>query len=123
MVDIKHNLRELAEQQELVNRAIESCKTWLHENRYRDDDTVLIAEFAVDDIEFKFDKQSLVFKNRLLDYQYIDTQIGLYVNASSGEVQVGHYRLITALDGVAVDDYLVFYPDRDVLAKHGDVAG
>ena len=123
MTDVKHNLCELAEQQQLVNRAIASCKTWLNNSRYRDDDTVLIAEFAVDDIEFRFDKQSLVFKNRKLDYEYIDTQLGLYVNRTSGELHVGHYRLITTLDGEAVDDYLIFYPDHDVQAKRENVAG
>lgn len=123
MTDVKHNLCELAEQQELASRAIAACKTWLNDNRYRDDDTVLIAEFAVDDIEFRFDKQSLVFKNRQLDYEYIDTQLGLYVHRASGELQVGHYRLITTLDGEAVDDYLIFYPDHDVRAERENGAG
>ena len=117
MSDIQTNLVELVDQQALVSRAMASCKIFLdndrNENGFAADPTKLISEFSVEDIELRFDKQSFVFENRLLGYPYFDTQLGLYVQTSSGELQIGHYRLITTVDGEASDDYLVFYPRSD----------
>ena len=71
----------------------------------------LIGRWQLGDIQLRFDKQSLVFKSDTIDYPYVDTQIGLYVTADSKSwfwdlIPVGTYRLITALDGEVMDDYL-----------------
>ena len=126
MQDIKQDLCQLAQQQGLASRAKESCKTLLideQKNQGFDDSSKLISDFDVDDIELKFDRQAFVFKNRLIEYQYIDTQLGLYVQTSSGVLQVGHYRLITRLDGEYDDDYLVFYPNFEELERRKNNAG
>ena len=71
----------------------------------------IVDQWKLSDIQLIFDKQSLVFKSDVLLYPYVDTQIGLYVAADSKGwlrdlIPIGTYRLITALDGEVVDDYL-----------------
>ena len=61
-------------------------------------------------IQLHVDKRSLVFNHGMLSYPYMDTQIGLYVEDPSYHKNlkpIGHYRLITTLDGKIDDDYFV----------------
>ncbi len=104
-------LQEWSQNSGLVEKAIEGGKVFL-ENSIEDDKRLrLIGRWQLSDIQLRFDKQSLVFKNDILDYPYVDTQIGLYVADDSKAwfrdlIPIGTYRLITALDGEVVNDYL-----------------
>ena len=107
-------LESRLDMQRLIDEAIENCKVSLV-NSAQDDlgvNEVPLKGWRLEQIQIRFHKQSLVFKHGVLSYPYIDTQIGLYVEDDSGVYleglkSIGHYRMITLLDGRADDDYLV----------------
>ena len=104
-------LQEWSQSSGLIEKAIEGASIFLVNSMQEDKELGLIGRWKLNDIQLYFDKQSLVFKHDVLDYPYIDTQIGLYVADDSKVwfrdlIPIGTYRLITALDGEVVDDYL-----------------
>lgn len=126
--DIIRKLEAWSEEQNLVDKAIESCKVSLYNCAVEEAELFPMMDTSVDilngwkisDIQLNFDKQSLIFKHGILSYPYIDTQIGLYVSAQEGYFRglklIGTYRRIVTLDGKVDDDYLVL---DDELKKQG----
>jgi len=111
--DIVQQLQEWSQQQDLIEEAIRSCHINLQNWEKEDKEIGLIARWKVSDILLHFDHQALVFKHDVLSDPFIDTQIGLYVAASSKGwfrdlEPIGKYGLITTLDGQVSDDYLIF---------------
>ncbi len=61
-------------------------------------------------VQVVFERCSLVFDHGELSYPFVETRFGLYVpdpTCFRDQRRVGHYRLITLLDGRVDDDYLV----------------
>lgn len=104
-------LQEWSQSSGLIEKAIECGKVFLENTIKEDEELGFAGPWKLTDIQLIFDKQSLVFKNDILSYPYVDTQIGLYVAADSKAwfrdlMPIGKYHLITALDGEVLDDYL-----------------
>ena len=65
-----------------------------------------------------FERCALAFDHGVLSYPFVETRLGLYVSDPFGVYfrgglrPVGHYRLITLLDGTADDDYFVLDEQR-----------
>ena len=98
----------LADAHDLRQRANASCRRWLRASAAEGDLGVLSSA----DIQVVFERCSLVFDHGILGYPVLETRLGLYVVDPSGLYfrglrPVGHYRLITLLDGTADDDYFV----------------
>jgi Uma2 family endonuclease len=96
--DIVEHLLGLASRQQLIDRAMENCEHWFT------NDSGEIDGWISRDLEKQFSAHTLVFKRADWDLIYIDTRIKLL--ASDGR-EIGHYRLITTLDGETDDNYLV----------------
>jgi hypothetical protein len=96
---IRERLIELADRYDLVSQAKDTCARWLHESA----DVLL---YAVSEVSMDFRSHALVFRNAKLSYPYIDTRLDLSFNNR----EIGHYRLITRLDGSPENDYLIFEP-------------
>jgi len=118
--DIIRNLEEWAQEQNLIEKAIESCKVSIRNCATEETElfptmntgTDVLRGRRINDIQLHFDKQSLVFKHGVSSYPFIDTQIGLYVADPTGVYfrdlePIGTYRLIAAVDGEMDGDYLV----------------
>lgn len=123
----EHTVSELEAwslQHNLVAEALASAKVFVRNNEQEEIAIGLKPTIDYREIVYDFDKQSLVFKSNL-PHVYIDTQIGLYLRDTRGIYYrglepVGHYRLITFLDGQDEDGYLIFYSAYQAQAK--DVA-
>jgi hypothetical protein len=101
-------LRNLAQAQGLRRRAEETCREWLRTAAEEGD----LGELALEKIELHFERCALVFDHGILSYPFVETRLGLYVPDPNGVYfrglrPIGHYRLITGLDGVVDDDYFV----------------
>jgi hypothetical protein len=103
-----------SENHKLIEVALEYCREALknYVQEEKELGIVPLDGYSIDEIQLHFEKMSLVYKHGILDYPSIDTQIGLYVDAPAGIYfrdidRIGHYRLITTLDGKVDDDYLV----------------
>ena len=106
-------LRALANAQQLRQQAEDSCRTWM-KNCAADGD---MEGWSPDEIELHFERCALVFDHGILSYPFIETKLGLYVRDPGGFMlggllPIGHYRLITFLDGTAEDDYFVLDKDK-----------
>ncbi len=104
-------LQEWSKSSGLIEKAIAGGKVFLENSMEEDEKLGLTGRWQLSDIQLIFDKQSLVFKSDTLDYPYVDTQIGLYIPDDRKVwfrdlMPIGTYRLITALDGEVMDDYL-----------------
>ncbi len=104
-------LQAWSSQHNLIEEAIAGAKIFLHNNEQDEATIGLQPVFDYRQIIFEMDKQSLVFQGSL-PYPYVDTRIGLFLRNEDGVYYrglepVGHYRLITAANGEAVDDYLI----------------
>jgi hypothetical protein len=124
--DIIQNLEKWSQEQNLIEKTFESCQIFL-QNSAADDaelfpamndiiDGVQRQRWKLSEIKPIFWNQALIFKHSLLSYNYIDTQLQLYFdNPESCDIedleQIGSYRLIVAIDGEIVDDYLEIYND------------
>ncbi|WP_145241100.1 hypothetical protein [Urbifossiella limnaea] len=67
---------------------------------------------AEEHVQAVFERSALVFDHGELSHPFVETRLGLYVPDPAGGWfrglrPVGHYRLITRLDGTDEDDYLV----------------
>ena len=105
----------LADAHNLRRRAEESCREWLRSSAEEGD----LGELSLSDIQVVFERCALVFDHGVLVYPFVETRLGLYVPDPSGVCfrglrPIGHYRLITLLDGTADDDYFVLDEPRHV---------
>ncbi len=106
-------LNDWSKDHKLVETALASCSEALKNYIQEEEELgfVPLNGYSIDEILFHLDELSLVYNDRLLEYPFIETKIGLYVaapgmNYFGNEDQIGHYRLITTLDGEVDDDYL-----------------
>jgi len=88
----------------LIERAEEGFRAWLAEPA-----ETLPGEWVADELHAQPDSIHLCIRPAHVDYPYIDTKLRIL----RGDEQVGHYRLITKLDGAVADDYFV------LLSEHG----
>jgi hypothetical protein len=95
--DIVEILREHAKIQRLDQRAKNGIQKWLEQ------EDNLPQGCKPDQIHAEFSSRSLCFEPKVLPYAFIETRYELY----AGKIQIGHYRLITTLDGCDDDDYFV----------------
>lgn len=103
----------LADAHDLRRRAEASCRECLRSADAEGD----LAGLAPADLQVVFERAALVFDHGILSHPFVETRLGLYVADPdagwSRELRpVGHYRLITRLDGTDEDDYLVLDPQR-----------
>jgi hypothetical protein len=91
-------LQDLALRQKLFEEAMSGCGACFQ------NDGGEIDGWIPQDLEKQFFSHTLVFKRSDWDLIYIDTRLKLL--ASNGR-EIGHYRLISTLDGEIDDDYLV----------------
>ncbi len=87
-----------AGEQRLVERAQAGFQAWAKEGTGN-----LPRGWTHDELRAQLDSINLCFQPGLVGYPYIDTKLDILRE----DVSVGHYRLITKLDGSAVDDYFV----------------
>jgi hypothetical protein len=113
-------LQELVKKQNLQEKAIQYCKTALTNSKAEEIDLNLepLNGYELGNIQLQFKKHSLIFKNNVLTYPYINTTIGLYLINKSRKSpndleEIGEYSLITLLDGEIDDDYLLFYDKQN----------
>lgn len=103
----------LVDRHDLRRRAEASCRECLH-SAATDGDLLGLTSA---DVQAVFERCALVFAHGVLDHPFVETRFGLYVADPEagwfrGLRPVGHYRLITRLDGTDEDDYLVLNPPR-----------
>ena len=106
-------LRALVESQRLRHEAEEGCRTSM-KNCANDGD---LEGWSPDEIEIRFERCALVFDHGIWSYPFVETKLGLYVRDPAGYLHdglfpIGHYRLITLLDGTVIDDYFVLEKDK-----------
>ncbi len=109
----------LAADRALQDRAIESCQQSLQNCMLEERELGLqaLGGWSLEEIELHFEKCSLVFSHKQIEYPFIDTQIGLYIKDVDGGwsdrlISIGSYRLLTLLDGTIDDDYLVILTEK-----------
>jgi hypothetical protein len=98
----------LAEAHDLRRRAEENCRKWLRTAAEEGD----LGSRTVEEIRLVFERCALVFDHGVLSYPFVETRLGLYLDDPGGVRfrglrPIGHYRLITLLDGTDDDDYFV----------------
>jgi len=94
-------LQQTIEQMELEKEARKYCLKCI---KGKDCD---LPKSWVNNIEIKYHSHKLCFKNSMLDYPFIETRLIMtYKNE-----EVGHYRLISLLNGEPDDDYFVIYDE------------
>ena len=96
----------LADAHDLRRRAEASCWQWLRSSAEEGG----LGGLSPADIQMVFERCALVFDHGILSYPFVETRLGLYVADPAGVYfrglrPVGHYRLITLLDGTTDDDY------------------
>jgi hypothetical protein len=100
-------MRALADRHDLQGRAETSCRECLRTASADGD----LDGLAAEKIRVVYERSALVFDHGVLGHPFVETRLGLYVDASEewhrGLRPVGHYRLITLLDGTDEDDYLI----------------
>jgi hypothetical protein len=106
-------MRAVAEAHDLRRRAEESCRVWLRSAFEAGD----LGGLSPEGVEIVFERCALVFDHGILSYSFVETRLGLYVRDTAGADfrglrPIGHYRLITRLDGTADDDYFVLDEPR-----------
>jgi len=87
-------LNELAQQQNLVEQAIEIC-----------DEQILSVGgefngYKLEDLQKRFRSHSLIFKSDLVPYTYIGTHFDIY---NLDNRYLGYFKLITSPDGELID--------------------
>ncbi|MEM8641725.1 MAG: hypothetical protein AAGG51_23345 [Cyanobacteria bacterium P01_G01_bin.54] len=119
MAQVVTTLKGLADQQALKMNALQSCHQALKQCILDDREVgeKELGGWLLDEIKLHFDKISLVFEHDILKYPYTDTKIGLYVDDPTSVYlralkPIGHYRLITLLNGEVEDTYLVIEVEK-----------
>lgn len=107
--DLLATLLTLAVEQNLRDRAFENCAQWIRDGAAESDG---LRGWTAEEIEPRFASCSLVFDHAIQKHPFLDTQLELSVHDDTGvhfrgRKVIGYYRLITSLDGTAVDDYFV----------------
>ena len=106
MDELVATLNSLASTQNLSERAMEGCKESIR--NCQSEGQSCINGWTLAEIEPHFASCSLVFAHGLLNHPFVDTKLQLGVRDQSGSYRlIGHYRLITLLDGSDDDDYFV----------------
>ena len=110
--EILDRLQNWSSESCLIELAFEGCRKSMIVCAKEDEALGLkpLHGWDMESIQLHFDKQSLVFNHGILSYPHLDTQIGLYVENPFYHKDlkpIGHYRLITTLDGKIDDDYFV----------------
>jgi hypothetical protein len=90
-----------AAQYNLRARAFDGCSKWL-----LDGDNGLDG-WTAEDIQPEFASCSLIFEHQLLGYPFMETRLNLFVGADHTKQSIGHYPVVTRLDGTDDDDYFV----------------
>jgi hypothetical protein len=98
----------LAEAHDLRRRAEETCRKWLQTAAEEGD----LGSRTVEEVRVVFERCALVFDHGVLSYPFLETRLGLYLDDPDGAWfrglrPIGHYRLVTLLDGKDDDDYFV----------------
>ncbi|GAB5519366.1 MAG: hypothetical protein RhofKO_16170 [Rhodothermales bacterium] len=106
MNDVLDRLESHIATHRLVERAVAGFNAWVAEARAENTAT-LPDGWTYDELHVDLDSIHLCFRPAHVDYLYIDTKLRIL----RGDEQVGHYRLITKLDGTAADDYFVLTPE------------
>lgn len=100
---------------DLHQQAEELCRVWIRSSDLEDE--LIEHGLMPEDIQLVFERCALVFDHGILKHPFVETLIGLYVHVSTvghfrGQRPIGHYRLITGLDGTEEDDYFVLDKPR-----------
>jgi hypothetical protein len=108
-------LTALAAAQNLRRRAFDNCRVWIRDGAAEGPDG--LRGWSAEEIEPHFGSCALFFENGILEYPFVATRLDLFVRGGSsvffgGLQPVGHYRLITRLDGSDEDDYFVLDTDK-----------
>ena len=103
----------LVRDQDLRRRAEETCWAWLR-SAFEEGD---LSGLSPEDVRIEFERCALIFDHGQLDHPFVETRLGLYVTDPTGVHfrdlrPIGHYRLITLLDGTDDDDYFVLDDPR-----------
>jgi hypothetical protein len=104
--DVVAAMRVFATAHDLRRSAELSCRQSLRSAAEEGD----LAGLSPETVQLVFERCALVFDHGELDYPFVETRFGLYVpdpTSFRDRRRVGHYRLITLLDGRVDDDYLV----------------
>ncbi len=102
MKTVLATLTKHADDHRLVQRAREGFRAWVDE---------AVTEGAADlptgwnygQLTAQLASLSLCFRPESVDYPFVDTRL----NIQRYGINVGHYRLITGMDGSEIDDYFV----------------
>ena len=97
MDDLLTRLESHITAHQLIERAKEGFHAWLAEGG------ALPKGWSYHELHAQLDSIHLCVHPAHVAYPYMDTKLRIL----RGNEQVGHYRLITKLDGTAVDDYFV----------------
>ena len=112
-VDAVAAMLALADTHDLRRQAEASCRQCLRSSAEEGE----LGGLSLADVQVLFERCALVFDHGVLSYPFVETRLGLYVPDPTGVYfrglrPIGHYRLITLLDGTAVDDYFVLDEQR-----------
>lgn len=105
-LELINTLRQMAETQDLKHRAEQTCRQWLAKE---------CTEEQRGELQLVFRRCALVFEHRILPEVFLETAFDICVVFSTnlhiaGMEKIGSYRLITDLDGRALDDYFELDP-------------
>ena len=109
-------LNEFAIKHDLINKAIESCNTAIH-NSMKDDEDALVG-FSIDEILLTFDHQEVIFKDSFRNTPIVKTRIGIYKKEKDdvylqGRKPIGYYILDCDSNGETFDDWLVIDEEKN----------
>jgi hypothetical protein len=117
---IIQNLEKWSQEHNLIERSLKNCLVSLHDAAIEESElfpTVnasvdMISGWKLSEIKLEFENQSLIFKDGVLTYPFIITQIGLYIEEPGsfyfrGIKPIGTYKFIVTLDGKVDDTYLI----------------
>lgn len=98
---IRATLQQTADHYQLAEKANRACRHWLSKQ-----DCGLPGEW-IEAIEARFHSHKFCFAHATLPHPFIETRLDLFWHRK----EIGHYRLISSLDGEPEDDYLVIYDE------------
>ncbi len=117
---IIQNLEKWSQEHKLIERSLKNCLISLHDAAIEEAKLFptfnasvdMISGWKLSEIKLEFENQSLIFKHGILNYPFIITQIGLYIEEPRsyyfrGAKPIGTYKLIATLDGEVDDTYLI----------------
>ncbi len=102
MEKVVTKLKSHVAEHDLVKRAEEGFHDWVDAAR-EEGASDLPTGWSNDQLHVRLESINLCFHPENVTYPYVDTRLSILRR----EAQVGYYRRITHLDGVAADDYFV----------------